>query len=115
MMSLLIVEDNAKMRRMLKSLVADMASPVYECADGADAFAICAAEHPDVVLMDIEMKWMDGISVTRQIKVAYPEARIIIVTSYNDPELRAAAQDAGACGYVLKENLIEVRNWLHVA
>jgi len=93
MMSLLIVEDNAKMRRMLKSMVADLASPIHECTDGADAFSIFAIEHPDVVLMDIEMKRMDGISATRQIKAAYPEARIIIVTSYDEAELRAAVRD----------------------
>ena len=105
MMSLLIVEDNAKMRRMLKSMVADLASDVRECSDGSEALAAYTAHHPDWVLMDIAMKDVDGISATRQIKAVYPEARIIIVTSYDEVELREAARVAGACGYVLKENL----------
>ena len=109
MMIVLIVEDNAKMRRMLKSLVADLASAVYECSDGAEALAAYAVHRPDWVLMDIAMKGLDGISATRAIKAAWPEARIIIVTSYDEAELRAAAQEAGACGYVLKENLLELR------
>jgi len=112
MMSLLIVEDNAKMRRMLKSLVADLASPIHECVDGADAPAAYAAQRPDWVLMDIAMKDLDGISATRKIKAAYPDAKIIIVTGYDDPRLRAAAQSAGACAYVHKENLLELRQIL---
>ena len=111
-MKLLIVEDNAKMRRMLKSLVADLASAVHECSDGAQALAAYAAARPDWVLMDIAMKDLDGISATRALKAAWPEARIIIVTSYDSAELRQAAQEAGACGYVLKENLLEVRRLL---
>jgi len=109
MMSLLIVEDNAKMRRMLKSLVADLASPIHECVDGADALAAYAAQRPDWVLMDIAMKDLDGISATRKIKAAYPDAKIIIVTGYDEAELRQAAREAGACGYVLKENLLALR------
>jgi CheY-like chemotaxis protein len=109
MLSLLIVEDNAKMRRMLKSLVADLVSTVHECSDGAEALAAYTAQRPDWVFMDIAMKELDGISATRALKDAYPEARIIIVTSYDDAELRAAARQAGACGYVLKENLLALR------
>ncbi|HEX8999058.1 MAG TPA: response regulator transcription factor [Blastocatellia bacterium] len=112
MMSLLIVEDNAKMRRMLKTLVDDLASPVHECADGAEALAVYAARRPDWVLMDIAMKDLDGLSATCQIKSAYPDAKIIIVTGYDEADLRQAAREAGACGYVLKENLIELRQRL---
>jgi two-component system response regulator DegU len=112
MMSLLIVEDNANMRRMLKSLLADLASVIHECADGAEALAVYAARRPDWVLMDIAMKDLDGISATRQIKAAYPDARIIIVTGYDEADLRQAAREAGACGYVLKENLLELRQRL---
>ncbi len=112
MMSLLIVEDNAKMRRMLKSLVADLASPVHECADGAEALALYAAHRPDWVLMDIAMKDLDGISATREIKAAYPDAHICIVTQYDDSEMREAARRAGAEAYVTKDNLIAVRQVL---
>jgi CheY-like chemotaxis protein len=112
MMSLLIVEDNAKMRRMLKTLVADLASAVHECADGAEALALYAVHRPDWVLMDIAMKDLDGISATREIKAAFPDAHICIVTQYDDSEMREEAHRAGAEGYVIKDDLIALRQIL---
>lgn len=108
MMSLLIVEENAGIRRLLKSLVAGLVFPVHECGDGAEAFAVNSTLPPDWVLIDIDLRTNDGIAVTHKIRAAYPEARIIIVTGHNDPELRLAAREAGADAYVLKENLLEV-------
>ena len=109
MMSLLIVDDNAKIRRLLKSLVADLASAIHECSNGKEALAAYAAHQPDFVLMDIAMTEMDGITATQQITQADPVAKIIIVTNYDEVGLREAAQSAGACGYVLKDNLLDVR------
>jgi len=114
MVSLLIVEDNEQMRRMLKSVVADLTSAVYECDDGAEALAAYAAHRPDFVLMDIAMKEMDGVTATREIMGTYPEANIIIVTNYDNADLREAAREAGACGYVFKENLLDLRRRLQV-
>jgi len=62
--------------------------------------------------MDIKMKKKDGLAATTQIKSAFPSARIIIVTGYDDTSLRQAAQTAGACAYVHKENLLELRQIL---
>lgn len=111
-MVLMIVEDNFEMRRLIKSLIADLADPIYECDDGAAAIRMYAEQHPDWVLMDIELKQMDGITASRQIKMDFPEAKIVIVTISNDKGLRAAATEAGACGYVLKENLFDLRKLL---
>jgi CheY-like chemotaxis protein len=107
-MKLLIVEDNPVVRRMIKSIVADLAEEIHECADGAAALATYAACRPDFVLMDIVMAGMDGIMATRQIRAADPAAQVIIVTSYDEADLREATRSAGACGYVLKENLLEL-------
>src|SRR4029450_3204224 len=103
-MRLLIVDDNEKMRRMLRVLVADLASAICECSDGAEALATYASFRPDWVLMDIEMVHLDGLTATRQICAAFPDARIMIVTNYDDEQLRADAREAGALGYILKEN-----------
>ena len=111
-MVLLIVEDNSEMRRMISSFVGDLAQEVYECGDGSEALAAYKQYQPDWMLMDIEMKDMDGLSATQQIKAIFPEARIMIVTDYNDAELREAARSAGACEYVVKENLLDVRRIL---
>lgn len=110
--NLLIVEDSERIRRMIKSLVKGMITDVYECSDGSEALDAYTRHHPDWVLMDIEMKQMDGITATRQIMAAFPEARIVIVSNHDSEDLRQAASDAGACGYVVKENLIEVRRIL---
>lgn len=111
-MRLLIVDDNHHMRRLIKDIVGDLAEAVFECGDGSEALQAYRAQQPDWVLMDIEMKTLDGISATRQIKAAFPDARIAILTEYDNADWREAAEGAGACEYVLKENLIEVRRIL---
>ena len=57
-------------------------------------------------------KTINVISATRQIIAAYPQARVMIVTNYDDAGLREAARPAGACEYVVKQNLIEIRRIL---
>jgi CheY-like chemotaxis protein len=111
-MNLLIVEDNRDMRRLIKSLVEDLADTICECSDGAQALEAFNKQQPDWVLMDLQMPDVDGFAATRQIKSADPAARVIIVTDYDDVHLREAASAAGACEYVVKENLIDIRRLL---
>ena len=108
-MSVLIVEDSEPMRQMIRALIADVATVVGERSEGREALAAYRAQRPDWVLMDIAMPGVDGITATREITSAFPEAKILIVTDYDDAELREAAREAGACGYVLKENLLAIR------
>ncbi len=107
-MKLLIVEDSLAVRRLLKSLVEPLANEIDECGDGHNAVALYESGRPDFVLMDIDLGEMDGITATRKIKAFDRDAKIIIVTNYNKPDLRAEADKAGAFGYVLKENLFDV-------
>jgi len=111
-MILLIVDDNQQMRRLIRSVVGDMAEAITECCDGSLALAAYAESLPDWVLMDIRMPQVDGITATRQLKSTYPQAHICIVTDYEDRELRDAARDAGAEGYVVKEDLRKLRQIL---
>jgi len=104
----LIVEDNLSMRRMIRRIVARVAGTISECDDGAAACSLYAEERPDWVLMDIDLGQVNGITATRSIKAEYPDARVVIVTNYDDEQLREAAKVAGACGYVLKENLFSL-------
>jgi len=104
----LIVDDSQPMRELIKMMLKGVAEIVGECSDGADALEAYERLRPDWVLMDIAMKNVDGITVTRQIMAAYPQAKIMIVTDYNDDSLRRAATDAGASGYVVKENLLDI-------
>ena len=114
-MKLMIVEDNEPMRRLMRSFVAPLADQICECGNGAEAVAAYAVQRPDWVLMDVEMQPLDGLSATRQIKARFADAKIIIVTQYNDAETRRAAHEAGAVDYVLKENLDAVRKILRRA
>jgi CheY-like chemotaxis protein len=107
-MKLLIADDDARMRQMVKQIVAGLATELYEAADGGEAVAVCAARRPDWVLMDLRMKPMDGLRATAEIKARFPEVRIAVVSQYDDDELRAEAARLGACAYVLKENLHEL-------
>jgi len=111
-MKLLIVEDHPAVRKLIRSIVHDLADDIRECNDGSDALAAYAEFSPDVVLMDIEMKKIDGISASGLIRKANPHARVIMVTNYDDPALREAAALAGACGYVLKRDLLDLRRIL---
>lgn len=109
MMKVMIVEDNPQMRRLIKSVVADLAEGIAECSDGAEALAAYRQHSPDWVLMDVEMPVMDGIAATRQIIADFPHAKIVIVTKHEHEKLRATATEAGACAYVLKEDLFALR------
>lgn len=105
-MTILIVDDNAGVRRLLRRMIAEIDATIVECNDGAYAMAAYSDHRPDIVLIDIHMPLQDGLTSTRQIREYDPSARILIVTEYDDDELRAAASQAGACAYVVKENLI---------
>ncbi len=104
----LIVDDSRPMRELIKMTLAGVAEVVSECADGAEVLDAYTRLQPDWVLMDVEMKNVDGITATRQIMASYLQARIMIITDYNDDALRRAAYEAGACQYVVKENLLDI-------
>ena len=113
--TILIVEDNPQMRRTLCALIGDLASTFYECSDGDAALAAYQRYHPDWVLMDLKMARVDGLTATAALCAADPAARVLIVTSYYDPALREAARQAGACGFVPKENLLELRTLISLS
>ncbi len=103
------------MRGMIKQVVGDLAERVYECEDGDDALAAYSANQPDWVLMDIQMKNTNGLTATRQIVSEFADAQIVIVTNYDDDDLRRAATTAGAHSYILKDNLLALRPLLKEA
>jgi DNA-binding NarL/FixJ family response regulator len=107
-MKLLIIEDSYEMRCLIRRAIAGPDDVVYELSDGSGALASYSENRPDWVLMDIKMPHVDGISATRQIKAAFPEARIIVVSQYDDAETRETARQAGAEEYVLKDNLLAI-------
>src|SRR5262249_33561321 len=111
-LKVLIVDDSEQIREEIRSVVADIASEVCECASGPDALATYPVHRPDWVLMDIVMEPIDGLEATRLLISSFPDAKVVIVTSYDDDYLREAARAAGARDYVLKENLFDIRRVL---
>ena len=109
-MKIMLVDDSKTARNKIKTVLAGDGVEVVEFADGQDALAGFSAHQPDWVFMDLEMKEVDGFEATRQIKARFPDARIVILTSFNDEFLKAAALEAGACGYVLKDDVLSIRN-----
>ena len=107
-MKLLIVDDSASMRQLIKDFFVEKTVQVTECADGAQALDAYERIHPDWVLMDIQMPVMGGLEATRRILAADPQVRVIVVTRFDDNDLRAEARQAGACGYVLKDDLSQL-------
>ena len=97
---------------MMRQFLPAEAGEIRECEDGTNALACYEKFLPDWVLMDWQMKQMNGLEATRQIIGKFPAAKILLVTQYDDIELREAAAKAGAYGFVLKENLAELRRFL---
>jgi CheY-like chemotaxis protein len=111
-MKVLIVDDNSYVRQMMKNYLVGIADETFECEDGADALDAYKNFQPDWVLMDWEMKRMDGLAATRGIFAGNPDAKIVMVTQYDDSELREAASEAGVSGFVLKDDLLSLRSIL---
>ena len=111
-MKVLIVDDNPQMREMTRQFLPASADEIRECADGAFAFSAYADFLPDYVLMDWQMKQTDGLTATREILKSFPEARVLLVTQFDDAELRASAAEAGIQGFISKDNLSALREIL---
>ena len=113
-MKFLIADDSAQMRRCIKdSLVA--AVETVECRDGQEAIAAFAKHQPDWVLLDIEMKPVDGLAAAKQIRADWPKSKIIFVTSHDQPRYRHAAAQLGVDGYVLKDDLEQINQIVRAA
>jgi DNA-binding NarL/FixJ family response regulator len=80
-------------------------SVIAEAANGEEAIEAYREHRPDIVLMDLKMPVMDGLAATRAILAEFPDARIVMLTTYDGDEDIYRALDAGARGYVLKDML----------
>jgi DNA-binding NarL/FixJ family response regulator len=108
-MKLLIVDDNSAIRSMIKWICKDQFTEINECEDGDDAVKAYEQQLPDWVLMDIKMKRMDGIEAAREIKAKFPDARIIMVSQFNDERIIEASMKLGAKEFVSKEDLPKIK------
>lgn len=115
----LIVDDHAMVRNGLATFLSvhqdiELAGMA---ASGEEAISLCNEGEPDVVLMDLVMPGMDGVTATRRIRAAHPEVQVVALTSYKEQDLVREALNADVAGYLLKsisgEELAEVVRRVH--
>jgi DNA-binding NarL/FixJ family response regulator len=101
---LLVVDDHHIVRQGLVALLATVPEMqvVAEASDGQQAVTLYRQHHPDVTLMDLRMNSMNGVEATRAIRAEFPNARIIVLTTFDGDEDIYRALQAGARGYLLK-------------
>lgn len=107
--SVLLVDDQDLVRSGLRRILRrkDGFVVIAECADGDEVFGAVAEYHPDVVVMDLRMKRVDGITATRGLAALPGSPPILALTTFNEDELLSAALRAGASGFVLKDSSAE--------
>jgi len=109
----LIVDDHAPIRRTLRELLTIPADDVREATDGAQAQVAYEEQRPDWVIMDVRMEPVGGLAATRRILARYPEAKVILISQFDDVELRSSAREAGAHAFVIKTDLFTLSALIH--
>lgn len=105
MIKILLVDDQSLIRRGLKALLSFESDfqVVGEADNGEIAIHQVEVLQPDVVLMDIRMPIMDGVAATREISQRFPQAKVLVLTTFDDDEYVTQALQYGAVGYLLKD------------
>ena len=103
----LTADDHAVVRAGIAAMIANEGDieVAAEASDGREAIALYARHRPDVVLMDLRMPNVDGVSAIRAIRSAHDDARIIALTTYDGDADIHRALSAGACAYLVKDTL----------
>jgi DNA-binding NarL/FixJ family response regulator len=105
MISVMVVDDHAVVRAGLARVLgtAPDLQIVAQASDGNEALELLTQVEPDVILMDLSMPGMDGITATRRILARRPQACVVALTSFGDRERVITMVDAGARGYLVKD------------
>ena len=102
----LLVDDQELVRSGLRRILRrkDGFAIVGECADGSEVEDAVRRHRPDVVVMDLRMRDVDGIEATRRLALHPPSPPVLVLTTFDDDELLSGALRAGAAGFVLKDS-----------
>lgn len=114
-MKIAIIDDDILVSTALKTIL-EADGLIHVCAtatDGADALRLYEAHQPDVLLMDIRMKGTDGLDASTQILSRYPQARILLLTTFSDDGYIIQALKIGVKGYLLKQDYTSIVPALH--
>lgn len=103
--SILLVDDHAVVRAGFRYLIEGNTDyRVIEAESSEQAYGIYAEQRPEVVVMDVSMPGMGGIEGLRRLKTRYPEARVLLLSMYDDPAFVSRADKHGAMGYLSKNS-----------
>jgi len=102
----LVCDDHTLFREGVKTILSRAidVEVIGEAADGIRAVELALKLRPDVILMDISMPVLRGFDAVRRIKKRRPEAKILMLTVYNDEDVVARCMEAGACGFLVKDS-----------
>ncbi len=105
MIRVMLVDDQAIVREGLRSMltIEPDITVVGEAANGIKALQMLATDTPDIVLMDVRMPEMDGLTTLERVKALAPGVSVLMLTLYDDPDYLLRAVASGAAGYVLKD------------
>lgn len=105
MITVLLVDDQPLVRAGLRRILEpqEELTVVGECADGDEVLAAVTRHRPDVVVMDVRMRRMDGAEATRLLRTRADAPPVLVLTTFDDDDTVAAALGAGAAGFVLKD------------
>lgn len=106
----MIADDHLMVRKGLRLMLEEEGEGmelVGDAANGREAVALLEQLQPDVVLMDIRMPQMDGITALKQIRTSRPGIAVILLTTYSEDDLILKGLQAGACGYLLKDTPVK--------
>ncbi|MBO6534892.1 MAG: response regulator transcription factor [Balneolaceae bacterium] len=114
-MTIMIVDDHIDIRRILRQIISVGHTgelQFIECESGEDAIQLYKTELPDLVLMDIELKNMNGLEAAASILNRNKDAKVLIVSSHDSPSVRKKAALLPIKGFVSKDDLSQVRQYL---
>jgi len=107
MPKLLVVDDEQDICEFVKSFLQERGYQVLTALNGDDAITIAKNEKPELILLDIKMKGMDGIATLKHLKEMNKKQKVIMVTALNDQDRMDEAKKLGVCDYITKPLMLD--------
>lgn len=107
MRKILVVDDECDICDFVKNFFQERGYEVFTALSGEDAIELCKKEKPELILLDIRMKGMDGIAALKHLKGINRSQKIIMVTAMEDQDKMDEASRLGACDYIIKPLMLD--------